>query len=60
MRKRVRRGAGALRVDQDSSGKDDVDFALYSNVLAPWPEVALPDELEAKLIERLNARDERG
>lgn len=35
------------------------DFALSPDSNAPWPEVALPDELEAKLIERLIARDER-
>ena len=35
------------------------DFALPAGSDAPWPEVALPDELEAKLIERLVARDER-
>lgn len=35
------------------------DFALSPDTNAPWPDVALPDELEAKLIERLVARDER-
>jgi RNA polymerase sigma-70 factor, ECF subfamily len=35
------------------------DFALCSESDAPWPDVALPDEVEAKLIERLVARDER-
>lgn len=34
-------------------------FALIEEVDAPWPDVALPDELEQKLIERLVARDER-
>src|SRR5437016_5507249 len=35
------------------------DFALVPSSVAPWPDVALPDEVEAKLIERLVARDER-
>ena len=35
------------------------DFALFAKLQAPWPDVALPDEVEAKLIERLIARDER-
>jgi RNA polymerase sigma-70 factor, ECF subfamily len=35
------------------------DFALSIESVAPWPDVALPDEVEAKLIERLVARDER-
>jgi RNA polymerase sigma-70 factor (ECF subfamily) len=34
-------------------------FALGDELDAPWPDVALPDELEQKLIERLVARDER-
>lgn len=34
-------------------------FALESDLDAPWPGVALPDEVESKLIERLVARDER-
>jgi RNA polymerase sigma-70 factor, ECF subfamily len=34
-------------------------FALSAESDAPWPDVALPDEVEAKLIERLVARDER-
>jgi RNA polymerase sigma-70 factor (ECF subfamily) len=35
------------------------DFALSAESVAPWPDVALPDDVEAKLIERLIARDER-
>ncbi len=35
------------------------DFALDVPSLAPWYEVALPIEIETKLIERLVARDER-
>src|SRR5437868_1662332 len=35
------------------------DFALFASTEAPWPDVALPDDVEAKLIERLIARDER-
>lgn len=35
------------------------DFALDADTSSPWDAVALPDELEAKLIERLVARDER-
>lgn len=35
------------------------DFALLAEDVAPWPDVALPDELEAALIARLVARDER-
>jgi RNA polymerase sigma-70 factor, ECF subfamily len=39
---------------------DDADaFALRLHSLAPWRDVALPEEIEAKLIERLIARDER-
>jgi RNA polymerase sigma-70 factor (ECF subfamily) len=34
-------------------------FALSIESVAPWPDVALPDDVEAKLIERLIARDER-
>lgn len=36
-----------------------IDFALLSRTDAPWPDVAFDDEVEAKLIERLVARDER-
>jgi RNA polymerase sigma-70 factor, ECF subfamily len=36
-----------------------VDFASPPSSLAPWLDVALPDEVEEKLIERLIARDER-
>ena len=35
------------------------DFALLADNVAPWPDVALPDDVEATLIERLLARDER-
>ena len=35
------------------------DFALSLESVAPWPEVSLPEDVEAKLIERLIARDER-
>ncbi len=35
------------------------DFALSVESVAPWADVALPDDVEAKLIERLIARDER-
>lgn len=34
-------------------------FALGDDSDAPWPGLALPDEVESKLIERLVARDER-
>ncbi len=34
-------------------------FALSAESVAPWPDVSLPEEVEAKLIERLRARDER-
>jgi len=34
-------------------------FAILEEARAPWPDVALPDEVEAKLIERLVAHDER-
>ena len=34
-------------------------FALGDDLDAPWPGLALPDEVESKLIERLVARDER-
>lgn len=37
----------------------DLDFAWRSLSQAPWPDVALPDELEQRLIERLIAHDER-
>jgi RNA polymerase sigma-70 factor, ECF subfamily len=37
----------------------DDDFAWEPRCGAPWPDVALPDEPESKLIERLVARDER-
>jgi RNA polymerase sigma-70 factor, ECF subfamily len=36
-----------------------IDFALFAKTVAPWPDVAFDDEVEAKLIERLVARDER-
>jgi RNA polymerase sigma-70 factor (ECF subfamily) len=42
-----------------SQGLSEDDFAWRSRALAPWPEVALPDEIESRLIERLVARDER-
>ena len=48
-RRRYRRRLDAL----------DALFALDPWPLAPWAEVALPDEPEARLIERLIARDER-
>lgn len=35
------------------------DFAESPRALASWEDVALPDELESRLIERLIARDER-
>lgn len=35
------------------------DFVLAARTSSPWPDVALPDDVEAKLIERLIARDER-
>jgi RNA polymerase sigma-70 factor (ECF subfamily) len=41
----------------DEAGDDD--FALPLDSLAPWRDVAFPEEVEAKLIERLVARDER-
>lgn len=34
-------------------------FAFSGEPVAPWPEVALPDDLEARLVERLIKRDER-
>src|SRR5882762_9586738 len=34
-------------------------FPFRAQLGSPWPDVALPDELEGKLIERLVARDER-
>jgi RNA polymerase sigma-70 factor, ECF subfamily len=37
----------------------DDDFAWDSLCGTPWPDVALPDEPESRLIERLVARDER-
>ena len=37
----------------------DEDFAWQPDGSAPWPLVALPDELESRLIERLVAHDER-
>lgn len=40
-------------------GPTSSDFALFADNVAPWPDVALPDDVEAKLIERLIARDER-
>jgi RNA polymerase sigma-70 factor (ECF subfamily) len=40
-------------------GEGDEDFALSFHTLAPWRDVPLPEEIEAKLIERLVARDER-
>lgn len=42
-----------------SEAWSEEDFALSPEPSSPWPEVALPDELEAKLIARLVARDER-
>lgn len=41
------------------SGLRSRDFALLAEDVAPWPDVALPDELEEGLISRLVARDER-
>lgn len=40
-------------------GPTSSDFALFADNVAPWPDVGLPDDVEAKLIERLIARDER-
>lgn len=56
--------------DMDASDESDddlpstdpaawTDFALCPDSSPPWHDVALPEELEAKLIERLIARDER-
>jgi len=42
-----------------ADGGSATDFALSFESVAPWPDVALPGEIEAKLIERLVARDER-
>jgi RNA polymerase sigma-70 factor (ECF subfamily) len=55
------------RPEQPLRGLDSIDpfdeallrFAIGASPLLPWPEVALPDEPEARLIERLIARDER-
>ncbi len=48
-----------MRVRPSSYWEDD-DFAWdHPPPEAPWAGVALPDELEAKLVERLVARDER-
>jgi RNA polymerase sigma-70 factor (ECF subfamily) len=48
-----------MRVEAAFEGPTSSDFALFADIVAPWPEVALPDDVEAKLIERLIARDER-
>src|SRR5437868_6024004 len=56
------RGAVVVRAlydDDDPPPYSTRDFALSAESVAPWPDVALPDEVEAKLIERLVARDER-
>jgi RNA polymerase sigma-70 factor (ECF subfamily) len=51
---------GALDfVDEPDLPSRDLDFAWSELSGAPWPDVALPDEIEAKLIERLVAHDER-
>src|SRR6201986_2711599 len=47
------------RYAEDAEPFSARDFALHAETVAPWPDVSLPDELEAKLIERLVARDER-
>jgi RNA polymerase sigma-70 factor (ECF subfamily) len=49
-------GAPAITTPHASTWSD---FALSADSSSPWPDVTLPDELEAKLIERLIARDER-
>jgi len=55
----TRGGAGLPAPDGSFEGPTSSDFALFADNVAPWPEVALPDDVEAKLIERLIARDER-
>ena len=54
-------GGGSVHSDggHATDTDDSFDFALLPDSSSPWPDVALPDELEAKLIERLVARDER-
>lgn len=46
----------SLRADE---AQTSLDFAIFGRDGAPWPDVALPDDVEANLIERLIARDER-
>jgi RNA polymerase sigma-70 factor (ECF subfamily) len=43
----------------EEAAPPSIDFALFSQTVAPWPDVAFDEEVEAKLIERLVARDER-
>lgn len=53
-----RRSVSYAAPDGDLS-PPSIDFALFAQTVAPWPDVAFDDEVEAKLIERLVARDER-
>ncbi len=59
--KRVGRGVGARssRLGSGQGGAPDNAFAREVYLLAPWHDVALPDEIETKLVARLIARDER-
>src|SRR6188508_723620 len=48
-----------LQAAPEDLSPPSIDFALFAKTVAPWPDVAFDDEVEAKLIERLVARDER-
>ena len=58
-RRRRRASRTARRAVVPRAEDEDNGFARGALLLAPWADVALPDDIEAKLVARLIARDER-
>ena len=58
-RRRRRASRAARRAVDPPAEEEDNGFAREALLLAPWADVALPDDIEAKLVARLIARDER-
>ena len=58
-RRRRRASRAGRRAVELPAEEEDNAFAREALLLAPWADVALPDDIEAKLVARLIARDER-
>ena len=58
-KRRRRASRTGWRAVDPRAEEEDNGFAREALLLAPWADVALPDDIEAKLVARLIARDER-